>query len=161
MKSRAFTLLELLLVVAAALLILGLGVPVYRQYARGRTVRLAAEFLQSALSERKHRAVALGSAAGLCVGNDAIRSYEVHPFLSTVNFKVLKTLDSFSPPVSVSVAPSAPPPLPPPCSNGEASLWVTPNPDFTQDWKGTVTVTSATANWRLTFSGNGEVSGGP
>lgn len=162
MRSRGFSLIEIVVGMALIALVFSLTIPAYRKNSRTRAAQSAARAVGFAIRERKERAVALGVDAGLCLGpNNILRLYETHPFFPRL-FAMVKIMDlnrSFSFPVSMTMGSGSSPPPVNACNAGEVVVRLTSDPVPTRDWEGVLLFKAGAQQWRL-IARDGELSDG-
>lgn len=160
---KGFTLLEALVTLGILCVILAMGVPAYQHHVRVSALQEAARLMETRIQERKARAVALGAAAGLCVGQESIQSFEYNPFAAggVAVGNRLSFTQNFAAPVSLTVTTQSVLPIQNPCAQNETMIALTPDIVPSKDWQGTVALTAGASVWRMTASAGGVLQDGP
>jgi prepilin-type N-terminal cleavage/methylation domain-containing protein len=153
MKTRAFTLLELLLTLSILAILLTVGIPIYKKFTIRKALQNSAVILERTIQERKQRAVSLGDWTGLCIQkNGLVDSYSFNPFGGTPRLKqILNLSSSFG--IHLVIADSNPT-FSYPCGSHDINIRLSPDPNFSRDWSGTLSLQSGGAAWQLAKNGD-------
>jgi prepilin-type N-terminal cleavage/methylation domain-containing protein len=153
MKSSGFTLLELFLALGILAILLAFGIPLYKKFTLRKALQNSSVILERAIQERKQRAAAIGDWAGLCIQKQGlIDSYVFNPFSGTAAQKRMVNLSSsfgISLDITVSHLYSSYP-----CGPSEINIPLSPDPNFMNDWSGTVSLQSGGMTWHIVKKGD-------